>query len=121
MTDADACDLADRSCVPCRGGIPPLDAAAIAPLAAELGGEWRVDDGKRLRRSYKFRDFVGAVAFVNAVTPIAEAEGHHPDLLVRWGEVRAELYTHKIDGLHENDFILAAKMDRAYEGSRTVA
>jgi 4a-hydroxytetrahydrobiopterin dehydratase len=105
--------LADRHCVPCMGGVPPLTEAEIAPLLARLDG-WRVEDGARLVKAYRFKNFVQAVAFVNAVTPIAEAEGHHPDLHVRWGEVRAVIWTHTIDGLTESDFILAAKLDRAY-------
>jgi 4a-hydroxytetrahydrobiopterin dehydratase len=73
---------------------------------------WEVEEGKRLVKAFRFKDFLGAVGFVNAITPVAEAEGHHPDLLVRWGEVRVTLWTHAVGGLTENDFILAAKIDQ---------
>ena len=106
-------DLADRACTPCRAGTPPLTPDRIAPLLAQLDG-WELEGGSRLVKSYRFKNFVQAVAFVNLITPIAEAEGHHPDLYLRWGEVRASLWTHAINGLSDNDFILAAKLDRAY-------
>lgn len=106
-------DLARKSCTPCKGGIPPLEIHEYEPLLKQLEG-WTVEDGRRLVKSYSFPNFVEAVRFVDAITPIAESEGHHPDLYVKWGEVRAILYTHKINGLHENDFILAAKLDEAY-------
>ena len=105
--------LADQKCVPCMGGTPPLTATQIAPLQAQLDG-WTVEQNKKLEKSYRFKNFVQAVEFVNALTEIAEREGHHPDLYVRWGEVRVYLWTHKIDGLTESDFIMAAKIDRAY-------
>jgi 4a-hydroxytetrahydrobiopterin dehydratase len=103
-------ELAQKHCVPCEGGTPPLTGAQIEPLLAQLGG-WEVVEGKQLAKSYPFRNFVEAVDFVNKITPVAEAEGHHPDLVVRWGEVRVELWTHAIGGLSENDFIMAAKID----------
>ena len=105
--------LVDRHCVPCQGGTPPLTADEIAPLLGQLDN-WQVEADKKLLKSYRFKNFVRAVDFVNAVTQIAEAEGHHPDLYVRWGEVRVYLWTHKIDGLTESDFVMAAKIDRAY-------
>ena len=103
--------LADRRCVPCQGGTPPLTPAQIAPLLAQLEG-WTVEGNKKLEKSYRFKNFVQAVEFVNALTQVAEQEGHHPDLYVRWGEVRVYLWTHKIDGLTESDFFMAAKIDR---------
>ena len=106
--------LADRRCVPCQGGTPPLTPAQIAPLLAQVQG-WTVEGNKKLEKSYRFKNFVQAVEFVNAVTQVAEQEGHHPDLYVRWGEVRVYLWTHKIDGLTESDFVMAAKIDRVYE------
>ncbi|HKV45130.1 MAG TPA: 4a-hydroxytetrahydrobiopterin dehydratase [bacterium] len=109
--------LADKKCVPCLGGVPPLTAAEIAPLLAQLDG-WQVEDHKKLVKSFKFQNFVQAVDFVNAVTAVAEEEQHHPDLYVRWGEVRAYLWTHKIDGLTESDFVMAAKIDRVYTTRR---
>ena len=107
-------DLADR--VSGKGEPPPLRPEQLQPLLAQLEG-WRVEDAKKLVKSYKFKNFVEAVRFVNAITPIAEDQGHHPDLYVRWGEVRAYLWTHTIDGLSEKDFIMAAKLDRAYQSS----
>jgi len=107
--------LADRACVPCKGGTPPLTAAQVEPLRAQLGTGWDIEEGKKLVRSFPFKNFVRAVEFVDAITPVAEAEGHHPDLFVRWGEVRVILWTHAIGGLSESDFIMAAKIERVYE------
>ncbi len=106
-------NLADRKCIPCLGGTPPLTEAEIAPLLAQLNG-WQVEDGKKLVKTFRVNKFVGAVEFVNAITPVVEAEQHHPDLYVRWGQVRVYLWTHKIDGLTESDFVMAAKIDRTY-------
>jgi len=105
--------LADNKCIPCKGGTPPLTHAQVEPLRSQLEG-WLVDDDKKLTRSFKVKNFVEAVDFVNRITPVAEAENHHPDLYVRWGEVRVYLWTHKIDGLTESDFYMAAKIDRAF-------
>ncbi len=105
--------LADKRCVPCRGGTPPLTADDIAPLLAHLDG-WQTDGDTKLVKSFRLKNFVQAVELVNALTPVAEAEGHHPDLYVRWGEVRVSLWTHKIHGLTESDFVMAAKIDRFY-------
>ena len=105
--------LAQRHCVPCRRGTPPLAPAQAAPLLAQLEG-WRVEEKgghEQLVKAYAFRDFIGAVDFVNLITPVAEEEGHHPDLLVRWGRVQVQLWTHVAGGLTENDFILAARID----------
>jgi 4a-hydroxytetrahydrobiopterin dehydratase len=115
-----AADLADEKCVPCRGGTPPLEADQIAVLLPRVEG-WRVEDGRKLVKSFDFRDWVDAVAFVNEVTPIAEAEGHHPDFYLRWGRVTAYLWTHKIDGLTPSDFVMAAKLDRAFSAHRPAA
>ena len=106
-----ASELAQRHCVPCEGGTPPLTGEQVEPLLSQLGG-WEVVEGKKLSKSFRFGNFVEAVDFVNKITPVAEAEGHHPDLVVRWGEVRVELWTHAIGGLSENDFIMAAKIDQ---------
>ncbi len=111
MTDEAACDLASRECVPCRGGVPPLTAEEREPLLAELEG-WQVVDGHHLSKLYTFENFVEALAFVNRVGEVAEANGHHPDLYLTWGKVRVEIHTHKIDGLTESDFVLAAKCDK---------
>ena len=106
-------DLANKKCVPCLGGTPPLTAEDAAPLLGQLDG-WQVEASKKLIKSFRFKNFVQAVDFVNAVSAVAEAERHHPDLYVRWGEVRVSLWTHKIDGLTESDFVLAAKIDRVH-------
>ena len=110
-----ASQLADKHCVPCSGGTPPLAEEEIRPLLSQLDG-WEIAEGKKLAKAYRFGNFVQAVEFVKAITPVAEAEGHHPDLYVRWGEVRVYLWTHKIDGLTESDFVLAAKIDRVHAG-----
>ncbi len=102
--------LAERKCVPCEGGTPTLTAEQVAPLLSQLDG-WKVQDGTSLTKTFAFPDFVKAVDFVNAITPVAEGEGHHPDLTVTWGKVGVSLTTHAIGGLSENDFILAAKID----------
>jgi 4a-hydroxytetrahydrobiopterin dehydratase len=104
--------LAARSCVPCRGGIPPLTAGAAEGLLAGTPG-WRLEqNATRLQRHFEFRDFVEAMRFVNRVADVAEQQGHHPDFEIHWNKVDLTLWTHKIGGLHENDFILAAKIDR---------
>ena len=103
-------NLAQRSCVPCRGGVPALKGEPLQALAAEVPG-WQVVDEHHLHRVFAFPDFAEALAFVNRAGAIAEAEGHHPDLLLKWGSVETTIYTHKISGLTESDFILAAKLD----------
>jgi len=100
--------------VPCEGGTPPLAAEDAAWLLGHLDG-WTIEEADghtQLVKTYRVGDFVGAVDLVNRITPVAEAEGHHPDLLVTWGRVRAQLWTHVAGGLTENDFVLAAKIDR---------
>jgi 4a-hydroxytetrahydrobiopterin dehydratase len=101
--------LAESQCVPCRGGVPPLDGAEIARLHEELGSEWTVVDLHHLEREFPFPDFVTALEFTNRVGQLAEDQGHHPDITLAWGRVRLTIWTHKIDGLTESDFILAAK------------
>ena len=105
-------DLASRDCVPCKGGIPPLAGDALRALQDELGGGWEVVDGHHLAKEYRFKNFVQALAFTNRVGEMAEAQGHHPDIHLAWGRVRLEIWTHKIDGLTESDFVWAAKADR---------
>ena len=104
-------DLAKMVCEPCRGGIPPLDAAGIAELRPQLSDGWEVVEDHHLVKDWSFDDFAGALAFVNRVGALAEAEGHHPDLTLGWGRVRCELWTHKVNGLTLWDFVLAAKID----------
>ncbi len=106
--------LAERHCVPCERGTPPLTDAEIAALLAQVDG-WEVEEASghlQLVKTFRFRDFVGAVDFVNRITPVAEAEGHHPDLVVAWGRVRVQLWTHTARGLTENDFVHAARIDQ---------
>ena len=102
--------LADKHCVPCRGGVPPLSGEVLERLQAQVPG-WRVVDGHHLTKTYTFPDFRTALDFVNRAGAVAEAEGHHPDLYLGWGKVEARIWTHKINGLTESDFILAAKLD----------
>ena len=104
---------ADQKCIPCRGGTPLLSHEEIQPLAGQLEG-WQVEDDRKLIKAFKVKNWLEAVDFVNRITPIAEAENHHPDLYVRWGEVRVYLWTHKINGLTESDFYMAAKIERAF-------
>jgi 4a-hydroxytetrahydrobiopterin dehydratase len=111
MAESEQCDLASKECVPCRGGVPPLTASEREPLLAQLSG-WTVVDGHHLSKTYPFPDFVSALAFVNRVGEVAESNGHHPDVSLSWGKVRVDVWTHKIDGLTESDFVLAAKCDR---------
>jgi 4a-hydroxytetrahydrobiopterin dehydratase len=106
--------LADKECVPCKGGVPALRGEALNEFKAELAG-WEVVNEHHLRREYKFPDFKTALAFVNRAGAIAEEQGHHPDLLLAWGKVEITVFTHKIDGLTESDFILAAKIDQVSE------
>jgi len=103
--------LANKHCVPCRGGVPPLAGAALDDLKAQLAG-WEVVREHHLEKTYTFPDFQKALVFVNRAGAIAEQEGHHPDLHLSWGKVGVEIWTHKIDGLTESDFILAAKIDQ---------
>ncbi len=105
--------LADKACVPCRGGVPPLASDVADRLLRQLRGEWRINEKGHLASRYEFSDFLGAMRLANAIAEIAEAEQHHPDLTVRWGACEVEIWTHKIDGLTESDFVLAAKIERA--------
>jgi 4a-hydroxytetrahydrobiopterin dehydratase len=109
--DGDMSDLASKTCVPCKGGVPPLAGAELAQLVKEVP-DWQVVDGHHLTRSFKFPNFLQALAFVNKVGEIAEGQGHHPDILLTWGKAEITTWTHKINGLTESDFILAAKIDR---------
>jgi 4a-hydroxytetrahydrobiopterin dehydratase len=104
-------DLASKTCVPCRGNVPPLAGKDLDALASQVS-EWKVVDGHHISREFKFPDFVQALAFVNKVGAIAEEQGHHPDILLSWGKASVTTWTHKINGLTESDFILAAKIDK---------
>lgn len=109
--------LAEMKCVPCQGGEPTVTEAEMAELKPKVP-EWQVveqDGVKRLKRVFKFDDFAQALAFTNQVGEIAEEEGHHPVLVTTWGRVTVSWWTHKIGGLHQNDFVMAAKTDQLYE------
>jgi 4a-hydroxytetrahydrobiopterin dehydratase len=106
-------DLAERKCVPCEGGVPPLTVAEAKALSGELHGDWKIaDDVKSLKRSVKFKDFYRTMSFVNALAYIANTEDHHPDLEVGYNYCHITFATHSIGGLSHNDFICAAKVDR---------
>lgn len=111
-------NLADKHCVPCRGGVPPLKGTDLARMQAEVSG-WDVVNEHHLTKTYTFPDFRTALDFVNRAGAIAEQEGHHPDLYLSWGKVEVKTWTHKIDGLTESDFILAAKLDALPQGETT--
>ncbi len=110
-----ASDLAQKSCVPCRGGIPPLAPDESKKLLAQAPQWQLLDDGTRIERTYRFGNFREAFSLVQRVSELAEAEGHHPDISFGWGFATFSWQTKKINGLHENDFIMAAKTDRMME------
>lgn len=103
-------ELAQKTCIPCRGGVPPLEGEALTELASQIN-DWEVVDQHHLYKAVKFPDFRRALTFTNAIGELAEEQGHHPDLELSWGRVGIKIYTHAIDGLVESDFILAAKID----------
>lgn len=105
-------ELSKKRCVPCEAGTIPLTTPEAEQFLTQIK-DWKLsEDGKAISKTFKFKDFVGGMEFANKITPIAEAEGHHPDLFISWGKVKVELSTHAISGLSENDFILAAKIDK---------
>ena len=106
-------ELAKKSCQPCKGGVPPLKGADLKSYADQVA-DWMVIDEHHLERDFKFKDFMSALAFTNKVGELAESEGHHPALLTEWGRVTVTWWTHKIRGLHRNDFIMAAKTDAIF-------
>ena len=107
--------LADNTCVPCRGGVPPLEPAKVQELLGQLEQGWELNKAGHIERMYTFKNFAEALAFVNRVGSVAEEEGHHPDLYLAWGKCKVEIWTHKINGLTESDFYMAAKADRALQ------
>jgi len=107
--------LADRTCVPCQGGTAPLKGNELQRLLGELGGGWAVIAEHHLEKQYRFKNFRDALDFTNAVGEIAEEQGHHPELTLTWGKVTLRVWTHKIEGLTESDFILAAKADLEFQ------
>ena len=105
-------DLAARQCVPCKGGVPPLKGTQLRTLYEQLDKGWKVIDDHHLEKEYRFANFREALDFTNQVGELAEEQGHHPDIELSWGRVKLLVWTHKIDGLSESDFIWAAKADR---------
>jgi 4a-hydroxytetrahydrobiopterin dehydratase len=103
--------LSAESCIPCRGGVPPMEGGEIERLLEELGNGWSAVNEHHLHKEFTFPDFKSALAFTNAVGELAEQQGHHPDIHLAWGKVKIEIWTHKIDGLTRSDFVLAAKID----------
>jgi len=108
--------LAEKECVPCRGEVPALKGKDLAKLENELGNGWQVVREHHLEKTYKFKDFREALDFTNKLGDLAEEQGHHPDIYLAWGQVKLTIWTHKIDGLTESDFIFAAKADQLLQG-----
>jgi 4a-hydroxytetrahydrobiopterin dehydratase len=104
--------LAEKECVPCRGEVPALKGRQLEEFAAQLEPGWRLVDQHHLERDFTFKNFREALDFTNRVGELAEAQGHHPDIYLSWGKVTVSIWTHKINGLTESDFILAAKTDQ---------
>ncbi len=105
-------DLASKQCIPCKGNIPRLKGESLEKLHRQLDDGWAIVDEHHLEREYKFKNFRQALDFTNRVGELAEQQGHHPDIYLSWGRVKLEIWTHKINGLTESDFIFAAKVDR---------
>ena len=106
-------ELAERQCVPCRGGVPPMKGEQINQMSSQLP-DWQVVNEHHLQRNYRFKDFRESLDFVNRVSELAEEQGHHPDICFGWGKADITIWTHKIDGLTESDFVLAAKIDKVH-------
>lgn len=104
--------LAQETCIPCRGGVPPLKGEELDALQEKLGNGWQIINEHHLEKEYIFADFIQALDFTVKVGEVAENQGHHPDIYLAWGKVKLAIWTHKIDGLTESDFILAAKADQ---------
>jgi 4a-hydroxytetrahydrobiopterin dehydratase len=111
-------DLASQTCVPCRGGVPPMKGVELRRIQ-QLVPQWNVVNEHHITRTFTFPDFKQALDFVNRVGEVAEDQGHHPDILLGWGKTEITLWTHKIDGLTHSDFIMAAKIDQLYPASTT--
>ena len=105
-------ELAEGTCIPCRGGVPPLKGEQLNALQEKLGNGWQVINEHHLEKEYIFADFRQALDFTVKVGEVAENQGHHPDIYLAWGKVKLTIWTHKIDGLTESDFIFAAKADQ---------
>ena len=105
-------DLAKKTCIPCRGGVPPLKGTQLADLQEKLKNEWKIINEHHLEKVFSFKNFKEALDFTIKVGELAENQDHHPDIFLTWGKVKVTIWTHKIDGLTESDFIFAAKTDR---------
>lgn len=111
---SDSCSLlAAKDCIPCKGGVPPLRGAELQAFHAELGNGWQLVEEHHLEKEYRFKNFQEALDFTNKVGAIAEAQNHHPDILTAWGKTKVTIWTHKINGLTESDFVFAAKCEQA--------
>ena len=106
--------LSDKKCIPCKGGVPPLKGKALSELHNELEEGWELINEHHLEKNYGFKNFLQALAFTNLIGALAEQENHHPDIFLTWGKVKITIWTHKIDGLTESDFIFAAKSDQKF-------
>jgi 4a-hydroxytetrahydrobiopterin dehydratase len=105
-------DLTNKKCKPCEGGIPPLDPDEVTEYIRHINRAWKLLENKRISRDFSFVNYRHTMDFVNTVAQLAEEEGHHPDMHVYYGKVVIEIWTHAVNGLSENDFILAAKIDK---------
>ena len=105
-------DLAKKTCIPCRGGVPPLKGAQLEDLQDKLKNDWKIINEHHLEKEYSFKNFKEALDFTVKVGELAENQDHHPDIFLTWGKVKVTIWTHKIDGLTESDFIFAAKADK---------
>lgn len=115
-------DLAQKTCAPCQGGIPPIAGEALKPWLAQIDPSWEViKDETKITRTLDFKTFKENIAFVNQIAEIAEQEKHHPDLYIFYNTLKIELWTHKINGLYDNDFILAAKIDELWNNQKTAS
>ena len=106
-----AAKLSEKQCIPCRGGVEPLGTQELTPYLQQLADGWDIIEGCKLEKTFKFKNFKEALDFTNRLGELAEQQEHHPDIYLSWGKVKVELWTHKIGGLHENDFILASCID----------
>ena len=114
MTTEKCAALAEKSCIPCKGGVPPLKGDTLSNLHQDLGNDWNLVNEHHLKKLFAFKNFVDALAFTNRVGAIAEEQNHHPDILLTWGKVTVTIWTHKIDGLTESDFVFSAKTESTY-------
>ena len=104
-------NLAARQCVPCKGGVPPLAGESLQELRSQLESDWLIVDQHHLEKEFQFKDFRQALDFTIRVGEMSEEQGHHPDIFLAWGKVKVAIWTHKINGLTESDFVFAAKTD----------